>query len=76
MLPDFVIKNALQKNEVVEVPSDWGIKGNYAGVIAMQYAQNKYMPSHLKGVTEFVTAHLIKVTLMKGVFNEGMVNTE
>ena len=71
MLPDFFIKNVLQNNEVVEVPSDGEIKGNYAGVIAMQYAQKKYMPSRLKVFTEFVTAHL-----MKGSFNEGVVNTE
>ena len=66
-----MIKNALQKNEVVDVLSDWEIKGNYAGVIAMQYAQNKYMPSRLKVFTEFVTAHL-----MQGTFNEDAVNTE
>ena len=36
IIPDFVIKNALQNNEVVEAPSDGEIKGNYADVIALQ----------------------------------------
>ena len=36
IIPDFVIKNTLQNNEVVEAPSDGEIKGNYADVIALQ----------------------------------------
>ncbi|WP_022942389.1 LysR family transcriptional regulator [Psychromonas hadalis] len=59
IFPDFVIKDALQNKEVVPVLADWQIKGNYHGVIAMQYAQNKYMPSRLKVFTEFVKQHLI-----------------
>jgi DNA-binding transcriptional LysR family regulator len=60
IFPDFVIKEALENNDVVPVLADWQIKGNYHGVIAMQYAQNKYMPSRIKVFTEFVKQHLIK----------------
>jgi DNA-binding transcriptional LysR family regulator len=60
IFPDFVIKEALESKQVIQVLSDWQIKGNYHGVIAMQYAQNKYMPSRLKVFTEFVTLHLIQ----------------
>jgi len=60
IFPDFVIKEALQNKEVLPVLSDWEIKGNYHGVIAMQYAQNKYMPSRLKVFTEFVKQNLMK----------------
>jgi DNA-binding transcriptional LysR family regulator len=60
IFPDFVIKEALANNDVVPVLSDWQIKGNYHGVIAMQYAQNKYMPSRLKVFTEFVKENLMK----------------
>jgi DNA-binding transcriptional LysR family regulator len=59
IFPDFVIKEALENKHVIQVLSDWQIKGNYHGVIAMQYAQNKYMPSRLKVFTEFVKQHLI-----------------
>jgi len=58
IFPDFVIKEALENRDVVPILADWQIKGNYAGVIAMQYAQNKYMPNRLKVFTEFVTQHL------------------
>lgn len=60
IFPDFVIKEALQNKEVLPILDDWQIKGNYQGVIAMQYAHNKYMPSRLKVFTAFVTEHLIK----------------
>ncbi|AZL86907.1 LysR family transcriptional regulator [Aliivibrio salmonicida] len=60
IFPDFVIKEALANNDVVPVLSDWQIKGNYHGVIAMQYAQNKYMPSRIKVFTEFVRQNLMK----------------
>jgi DNA-binding transcriptional LysR family regulator len=60
IFPDFVIKDALENKDVVPVLSDWKIKGNYHGVIAMQYAQNKYMPSRLKVFTEFVKENLMK----------------
>ncbi|OCH02705.1 LysR family transcriptional regulator [Aliivibrio fischeri] len=59
IFPDFVIREALANNEVISVLSDWQIKGNYHGVIAMQYAQNKYMPSRLKVFTEFVKENLM-----------------
>jgi len=59
IFPDFVIKEALANNEVIPVLEDWEMKGNYHGVIAMQYAQNKYMPSRLKVFTEFMTRHLM-----------------
>ena len=59
IFPDFVIKEALANNEVIPVLEDWEMKGNYHGVIAMQYAQNKYMPSRLKVFTEFMTQHLM-----------------
>lgn len=59
IFPDFVIKEALANNEVIPILADWEIKGNYHGMIAMQYAQNKYMPSRLKVFTEFMTQNLM-----------------
>tara|TARA_R110001583_G_scaffold22377_7_gene84008 strand:+ start:6110 stop:7024 length:915 start_codon:yes stop_codon:yes gene_type:complete len=59
IFPDFVIKDALKNNLVIPVLADWKMKGNYQGVIAMQYAQNKYMPTRLKVFTEFVKQHAI-----------------
>lgn len=55
---DFVIKDALKDGSVVEVLSDWTIKSNYHGAIALQYAQTKYMPARLRVFIDFVVQHL------------------
>lgn len=54
-----MIKDALERGEVVEVLSDWMIKSNYHGAIAMQYAQTKYMPARLRVFIDFVKEHLV-----------------
>jgi len=59
IFPDFVINQAVEQKEVIPVLEDWKIKGNYHGMIAMQYAQNKYMPSRLKVFTEFMAKNLM-----------------
>ncbi|MDF4852017.1 LysR family transcriptional regulator, partial [Vibrio parahaemolyticus] len=56
---DFVVKEALERGEVVEVLSDWMIKSNYHGAVAMQYAQTKYMPARLRVFLDFVNEHLV-----------------
>jgi len=56
---DFVIKDALRDGSVVEVLSDWTIKSNYHGAIAMQYAQTKYMPARLRVFIDYVADQLI-----------------
>lgn len=58
IFPDFVIKEALQQGEVIQVLEDWTIKGNYHGVIAMQYAPNKYMPTRLRMFIDYAIHHL------------------
>ncbi|MDL2041195.1 hypothetical protein MT371_02645 [Vibrio parahaemolyticus] len=44
---------------MVEVLSDWMIKSNYHGAVAMQYAQTKYMPARLRVFIDFVNEHLV-----------------
>ena len=56
---DFVIQEALQEGSVVKVLSDWTIKSNYHGAIAMQYAQTKYRPARLRAFIDFAQAQLI-----------------
>ncbi|EHK6017240.1 LysR family transcriptional regulator [Vibrio parahaemolyticus] len=56
---DFVVKEALECGEVVKVLSDWMIKSNYHGAVAMQYAQTKYMPARLRVFLDFVNEHLV-----------------
>ncbi|MGX9417691.1 LysR family transcriptional regulator [Vibrio sp. WJH972] len=51
---DFVVRRAIEKGEVVEVLSDWEIKGNYHGTIALQYAQTKYMPARFRVFIDYM----------------------
>jgi len=56
---DFVIREAIKSGEVVEVLSDWTIKGNYHGIIALQFAQTKYMPARFRVFVDYVMEHLL-----------------
>ncbi|MBD1577613.1 LysR family transcriptional regulator [Vibrio sp. S11_S32] len=58
IFPDFVIKEAVRNGEVIEVLKDWTIKGNYHGVIAMQYAPSKYMPTRMRVFIDYAIKHL------------------
>ncbi|PMH42620.1 LysR family transcriptional regulator [Vibrio sp. 10N.286.49.B3] len=55
---DFVIQDALNRNEVIPVLEDWTIKSNYHGSIAMQFAQTKYMPARLRAFIDYAMANL------------------
>jgi len=55
---DFVIADAIAQKQVVPVLSDWTIKSNYHGAIAMQYPQTKYMPARLRGFIDYMTEQL------------------
>lgn len=55
---DFVIVEAVEQNLVIPVLSDWTIKSNYHGSIAMQYPQTKYMPARLRVFIDFISEEL------------------
>lgn len=55
---DFVIHDALEAGEVEKVLSDWTLKGNYHGIIALQFAQTKYMPARFRVFIDYVMEHL------------------
>ena len=55
---DFVIAEAVEQNLVIPVLSDWTIKSNYHGSIAMQYPQTKYMPARLRVFIDFISEEL------------------
>lgn len=58
---DFVIQEALEEGSVVKVLSDWTIKSNYHGAVAMQYSQTKYMPARLRAFIDYAQEQLIKL---------------
>ncbi|ADZ90557.1 LysR family transcriptional regulator [Marinomonas mediterranea] len=55
---DFVVKDAIDKQDVVQVLPDWHIKSSYHGSIIMQYAQTRYMPTRLRVFIDFMMTHL------------------
>ncbi len=55
---DFVIADAIAQHQVVAVLSDWTIKSNYHGAIAMQFPQTKYMPARLRGFIDYMSEQL------------------
>ncbi|MCL9780824.1 LysR family transcriptional regulator [Vibrio sp. S4M6] len=55
---DFVVREALQEQTVIQVLPDWTIKSNYHGGIAMQYRQTKYMPARLRVFIDYMHQHL------------------
>lgn len=58
IFPDFVVQEAISKGDVTEVLCDWTIKSNYQGIIALQYAQTKYMPAKLRVFIDYAIQHL------------------
>lgn len=55
---DFVIQEAIKSGEVVRVLEEWTIKGNYHGIVAMQFAQTKYMPARFRVFIDYMMEHL------------------
>ncbi|NLS11799.1 LysR family transcriptional regulator [Vibrio sp. SM6] len=56
---DFVIQQALNDGDVIEVLPDWTLKSNYHGVIAMQYPRMTYMPARLRAFIDFIEEQVI-----------------
>jgi len=59
ILPDFSAKEALGKGSVVRVLNDWTIKENYQGLISLQYAQSKFLPTKCRVFIDYITEHII-----------------
>lgn len=60
IFPDFVVQEAIKEGRVIEVLNEWSIKSNYQGVIALQYAQTKYMPTRLRVFIDYAMQHLLR----------------
>jgi len=58
IFPDFVVQKAISKGDVTEVLCDWTVNSNYQGIIALQYAQTKYMPTKLRVFIDYAIKHL------------------
>jgi len=55
---DFVVKDALESKDVIQVLKPWTIRSSYHGAIVMQYVQTQFMSVRLRVFIEFMSDKL------------------
>ncbi|MGF1747968.1 MULTISPECIES: LysR substrate-binding domain-containing protein [Vibrio] len=54
VFPEFVVRDALLKGEVLPVLPDWNISSRYQGLVVMQFPQSKYMPARRRAFIDYI----------------------
>ncbi|MGJ8647035.1 MAG: LysR family transcriptional regulator [Marinomonas colpomeniae] len=62
--PDFVVRDALEKGDVIEVLKDWQLKSDFQGGVHMQFPAMRFMPNKLRVFIDFMEAHWMKSILI------------
>lgn len=52
--PDFVVRESLEKGEVVQVLADWRLNSDFQGGIHMQFPAMRFMPNKLRVFIDFM----------------------
>ncbi|QUX91390.1 LysR family transcriptional regulator [Marinomonas sp. A3A] len=58
--PDFVVREYLEKGDVVQVLSDWHLNSDFQGGIHMQFPAMRFMPNKIRVFIDFMMAHFGK----------------
>jgi DNA-binding transcriptional LysR family regulator len=58
LFPDFVVKDELITGNIVRVLDDWRLVSKYQGMVSLQYMQNKFMPSRLRRLIDYLIENL------------------
>ncbi len=58
VLPDFTARKSLKNGSVIRLFEDWTIKGNYQGVITLQFARSKYLPTKCRVFIDHICEQL------------------
>jgi len=58
ILPDFSAKESLESGCVVRVLDGWNIKENYQGLITLQYAQSKFLPTKSRVFIDYIAEEM------------------
>lgn len=58
ILPDFTAKQPLKKGRIIRVLENWTMKGNYQGVISLQFAQSQYLPAKCRVFIDYMVEKL------------------
>ncbi|MCV2402245.1 LysR family transcriptional regulator [Marinomonas sp. C2222] len=56
LFPDFVVREALEKGDVIEVLSDWQLSSDFQGGVYMQFPAMRFMPNKLRVFIDFMEA--------------------
>ncbi|MEO9273799.1 LysR family transcriptional regulator [Marinomonas sp. 5E14-1] len=56
LFPDFVVNEALETGEVIEVLKDWQLKSDFQGGVYMQFPAMRFMPNKLRVFIDFMMA--------------------
>lgn len=54
LFPDFVVQDALETGEVIEVLKDWQLKSDFQGGVYMQFPAMRFMPNKLRVFIDFM----------------------
>jgi len=54
ILPDFSASSSLNDGSIVRVLENWTIKENYQGLITLQFAQSKYLPTKCRVFIDYI----------------------
>ncbi|MEP0072700.1 MAG: LysR family transcriptional regulator [Marinomonas sp.] len=54
--PDFVVQEALENGDVIEVLKDWQLKSDFQGGVYMQFSAMRFMPNKLRVFIDFMIA--------------------
>lgn len=57
ILPDFSASSSLNDGSVIRVLENWTIKEKYQGVITLQFAQSKYLPTKCRVFIDYISEH-------------------
>tara|TARA_R110001632_G_scaffold1368_4_gene5590 strand:- start:17693 stop:18610 length:918 start_codon:yes stop_codon:yes gene_type:complete len=52
--PDFVVRESLEKGDVVQVLSDWQLNSDFQGGIHMQFLAMRFMPNKMRVFIDFI----------------------
>lgn len=54
LFPDFVVRDSLEKGDVVEVLKDWQLNSDFQGGVYMQFPAMRFMPNKLRVFIDFM----------------------
>lgn len=58
IMPDFSVAESLEEGRVTRVLENWTIKENYQGVVSLQFAQSRYLPTKSRVFIDYIAEQM------------------